>query len=156
MPHTSNAGHLTKHFNTQICEAFTADLRQYIETGLPGNEAEAGRQWLRDIEAAASALPDGALPGKKIKNRCEAIATEYDRWASREGTRDLRARQQWRMKHKVDKLADTYRRRTSILEKQTDPQTYRAFYQATEKLVQTVPHTLPTVGQTLLKYPNPS
>jgi hypothetical protein len=156
MPRTHNPGHLTKHFNTQICEAFAIDLGKYIEQGFPDKEDEASRQWLRDIAAAASTIPDGELRGKRIKERCDAIAAEYDGWNSRNGTREIRARHHRRIRRKVDRLADTYRHRTALLEKKADPAMYRAFYEATEKLVSTLSNTLSAVPQTFAKYPKPS
>jgi hypothetical protein len=156
MPHTSNPRHLTKHFNTQICEAFAMDPGKYLEQGCSGNEDQANRQWLRDITAATSALPDAELRGKRIQQRCEAVAAEYDHWNARNGTPEIRAKHHRRIRRKVDKLADIYRRRTALLEQQTDPDTYRAFYQATEKLMHAVPDALSTVPQRLAKYPRPS
>jgi hypothetical protein len=156
MPRTSNPGHLTKHFNTQICEAFSMDLGRYIEKGFPDNESEANRQWLRDITAAAAAIPDAELRGKRVQQRCEAIAETYDRWNARDGTPELRARHHRRIRRKVDKLAYTYRRRTALLEQKADPAIYRAFYEATEKLLQATPTVWSAVPQTFAKYPKPS
>jgi hypothetical protein len=156
MPHTSNPGHLTKHFNTQIFEAFAADLGKYIDQGLPDADAETNRQWLRDMTEAASMIPDAELRGKRIQQRCEAVAAEFDQWNSRNGTRENRAMHQRRMRRRVDKVARTYRRRTELLEEKGDPRVYLAFYQATEKLVRALPDTYSEVPQRFAKYPKPS
>lgn len=156
MPHTTNPGHLTKHFNTQICEAFAIDLGKYIEQGFPDAAAETNRQWLRDVAAAASMIPDGDLPGKTIRERCEAVAAAYDQWNSPNSTREHRARHQRRVRRRVDRLAGTYRDRTELVEKKVDSTVYLAFYQATEKLVRALPDTLSAVPQRFAKYPEPS
>ncbi|MEN3294428.1 MAG: hypothetical protein V7642_3681 [Burkholderiales bacterium] len=156
MPRTSNPGHLTKHFNTQIFEAFTADLGKYIDQGLPDAATETNRQWLQDMTAAASMIPDAELRGKRIQQRCEAVAAEFDQWNARNGTRENRAAHQRRMRRSVDKVARSYRRRTELLEEKTDPRVYLAFYQATEKLVRALPDTYSEVPERFAKYPKPA
>jgi TPP-dependent pyruvate/acetoin dehydrogenase alpha subunit len=156
MPHTSNPGHLTKHFNTQICEAFSMDLRKHNEDGISDHESAANSQWLRDVTDAAAAIPDAELRGKRIRQRYEAMAEAYDRWNARNGTPVLRARHHRRLSRKIDKLVDTYRRRTAMLEQKADPALYRAFYEATEKLLQATPNIWFAVLQRFAKYPKPS
>jgi hypothetical protein len=156
MPHTRNPGHLTKHFNTQICEAFAADLGKYNEKGLSDEAREASERWLGDIVTAASMIPDGGLRGKSIRERCEAIAAEYSQWNSGNSTLEDRAAHQLRMKRKADKVGRTYRHRTKLVEQKVDPGTYLAFYQATEKLVGELADTLPAVAHTFAKYPKVS
>jgi hypothetical protein len=157
MPRTHNPGHLAKHFNTQVCEAFAIDLGKHIEQGLRDNEDAASKEWLRDISAAASTLPDGELRGgKSIKDRCDAIAAVYEGWSTRGGTPEMRARHQRRMRHKVDKLADAYRRRTALLEQHADPGMYGAFYLATEKFVSALANSWSAVPRAFAKYPKPS
>lgn len=156
MPRTANPGHLTKHFNTQIFEAFAHDLGKYNDQGLPDAAADTNKQWLHDMAAAASMIPDGELRGKRIQQRCEAFAAEYEEWNARNATQENRSIHYRRLRRKADKVARTYRHRTALLEKKTDPAIYQAFYQATEKLVNALPDTYSEVPETFGKYPKPS
>ncbi len=157
MSRTSNPGLLTKNFSGNVFGAFATDLVQHIESGLSDEQCEANKIWLQEVAAAAAALPDGNIFGKKIYERCDAVFNEYDRWNSPKGTPDIRKKYHQRIKDKVNKLSTAYRRRTALLEKEADIKVYLAFYDATEKLVLALPNALEAVSKVLIKYPkNPA
>jgi hypothetical protein len=130
MPNTTNPGHLTKNFASHVFGAFARDLVKHVEGGRTFEQCDANKQWLCEIAAAASGLPDSELWGKKIYERCDAVTKEYDKWNSPEGNPALRDKHLTRIKRKVNKLAGTYRKRTALLEEKADIKVYFAFYEA--------------------------
>jgi len=153
MPKTTNPGHLTKNFAGHVFSAFARDLVKHVERGLTLEQCNANKQWLREIAAAASGLPDSELWGKKIYERCDAVTNEYEQWNSPEGNPASRDKYLGRIKRKINKLAGTYRKRTALLQEKADIKVYLAFYEATEKLVNTVPDLLGEIAKTIVKYP---
>lgn len=93
------------------------------------------------------------LWGKKIYERCDAVTNEYEHWNSPEGDPASRDKYLGRIKKKINKLAGTYRKRIVLLEENADIKVYLAFYEATEKSINTVPDLLGEVAKTLVKYP---
>jgi hypothetical protein len=135
-----------------VFSAFARDLVKHVERGLTLEKCDANKQWLREIAALASGLPDSELWGKKIYERCDAVTNEYEHWNSPEGNPASRDKYLGRIKNKINKLAGTYRKRTALLEEKADIKMYLAFYKATEKLVNIVPDLLGEVAKILVKY----
>ncbi len=149
---TTNPGYLARNFSGYVLGAFARDLVSHIEYGLTDKQCRANLQWLHELAALASGLPDSELCGKKIYERYDAIANEYELWCSPEGSPVSRKKYLNRMKKKINKLSGTYRNRMVLLEEKADIKVYLAFYEATEKLVATVPEVLTKVATALTKY----
>jgi hypothetical protein len=153
MPKSRNPGLLTKNLSGQIFGAFAVDLVAHLDKGLTDAQCNANQLWLQQIATAASTLPDSGLFGKKIYQRCDAVASEYDNWNSPAGTAENRRKYHQRIKKKINKLSGAYRRRTALLEREADIAVYLAFYSATEQLVRALPDLVTTVAKTLSKFP---
>jgi hypothetical protein len=155
MARTTNPGHLTKNMSMEAFGAFAAYLVKYIKTGLPEEECQANKIWLREMAAVATTLPDANMWGKTIAQRCDAVADEYDNWNKPGSTPESRDKYHQRLKKKINKLAATFRVRTALLEKQVGIGIYSAVYKATENLILAFPSILLAVAEAIAKYPRP-
>lgn len=152
MSYTTNAGHLAKNFSSNVYGAFAQDLVRHTQGGFNDEQCNANQLWLQEMAAAAAALPDGRVFGKKIYQRCDAVFNEYHKWNSPGGTPEIREKYLQRIKNKINKLSGTYRTTTAILEKEADINIYLAFYEATEKLTRTIPDTLGSLAKVLSSF----
>jgi hypothetical protein len=153
MAKTRNPGLLLKNFSGHIFGAFAMDLVRLNDTGLAEAQCKENRMWLEEIASLTATLPDSALPGKKIFERCDDIVKEYVKWNAPNGTPDSRRKYHQRIKRKINKLSGTYRCRTVLLEKEADINFYRSLYTATEQLIHAIPDLVTTITQVFLKFP---
>lgn len=154
VPKTDNYGDLTKQLMSQALSGFVADLSRRTETEVTMAERATTKQWLEDMVAAASLLPDGGLLGKKVYQRWRAVADAYDQWyASAVGLDRTKARD--RVYKKVNDLTSATARRTELMRQKVDVKVYAAFYSATEKAVTAIPNVLQSVAKALSGFKKP-
>lgn len=152
MARTRHPAHLAKNFSTQLFSAFVIDLGRFTEKGITDEQCSANVDWLREMSALYVVLGDDFF-GKRIFQRCDEVAREYDEWNSPEGTPKTRRVQYERIKRKVNKLAGSYRRRIEMIRQNADIDVYIAIYAAAERLILAFPGLLRTVAEVILKFP---
>ncbi|HYI10930.1 MAG TPA: hypothetical protein VEK57_17875 [Thermoanaerobaculia bacterium] len=155
MPKTENPGDLTKLLMTQALSGFVVDLGRRTQAGVSRAERDVTKQWLEDMVAAASVLPDAGLFGKKIYERWRALADAYDQWGSGAATETDRRTSRDRVYKKVNDLTSAVARRTELMRQQADIRMYAAFYVATEKAITAIPNMLQSVAEALSGFKKP-
>ena len=154
MAKTENLGDLTKQLMSQALSGFVIDLGRRTETGASPTGHSATKEWLEDMVAAATLLPDGGLLGKKIHERWRAVANAYVSWYASASGPD-RSKSRDRVYKKVNDLTTATARRTELMRQKVDIKVYAAFYSATEKAVTAVPNVLQSVAKALSGFKRP-
>jgi hypothetical protein len=139
---------------SQALSGFVVDLGRRTQTGVTSAERDVTRQWLEDMVAAASLLPDGGLLGKKTFERWRAVANAYDQWYIATTESD-RAKARDRIYKKVNDLTSATARRTELMRQKVDINMYSAFYSATEKAITAIPNVLQSVAVALSGFKKP-